>query len=268
MNDIKRQNEKEKKGVQALYKSIKKQSETVLVLAIRKSSMKYAYQQVRADVLNNLFETFNKNLSLVYKLLTNPKEDLLNSITYSGEPYQDFGKIYTLIAESEKIINVLEEEKEPESIPEKLKNRLDSLKEDFEKISISDLGIIKNIEKSIELFESGNTHCSALFASRVISHTIDKFNIKEELISDNEKRKNKKSFIELIVEDCINKGIIDKEKKKYQSNFLIYIKLARNLLVHELLFFPEVAESLGILSNSINLLKLKKKYDQYSQNAN
>ena len=143
---------------------------------------------------------------------------------------------------------------------------MDSLKEDFEKISISDLGIIKNIEKSIELFESGDTLCSALFASRVVSYTIDKFNIEEELIRENEKRKNIKSFIELIVEDCINKGIIDKEKKKYQSNFLLYIKLARNLLMHELLFFPEVAESLGILSNSINLLKLKKKFDQFSKN--
>lgn len=268
MNDAKQKKKQEKKGFQALYKSIKKQSEKVLEQSIKESGIKFAYQEVRADVLSSLFGTFNKNLSLVNKLLDNPKEHILRSISYSGESYNDFGKLYTVIAESEKIINLLEEEKEHEIIPDKLKNRLDSLKEDFEKISISDLGIIKNIEKSIELFESGDTLCSALFASRVVSYTIDKFNIEEELIRENEKRKNKKSFIELIVEDCINKGIIDKEKKKYQSNFLLYIKLARNLLMHELLFFPEVAESLGILSNSINLLKLKKKFDQFSKNTN
>lgn len=186
------------------------------------------------------------------------------SISYSGESYKDFGILFTLIAECEKIVYILEGEKKQENIPVKLINKLNSLKDEFNKLNITNLGIIKNIEKSIDLFERGETLCSALFASRVISYTIDKFDIDEELIKENETRKNKKSFIELIIEECIKKGIIDKDKKEYQSNFLLYIKLARNLLMHNLLFFPEVAESLGILSSSINLLKLKKKFDQFS----
>ncbi len=268
MNDAKQKKKQEKKGFQALYKSIKKQSEKVLEQTIKKSGIKFAYQEVRGDILDSLFGTFNKNLSSVNKLLDNPRENILSSISYSGEPFNDFGKLYTVIAECEKIIYLLEEEKKQKTIPYKLKNRLDSLKEDFKKIGIFDLGIIKNIEKSIELFESGDTLCSVLFASRVISYTIDKFDIDEELIKENEIRKNKKGFIELIVEECIKKGIIDKDKKEYQSNFLLYIKLARNLLIHKLLFFPEAAECLGILSNSINLLKLKKKFDQFSENTN
>lgn len=269
MNDIKRQKEKEKKGLQALYKSIKNQTENVIEQALdAKSSLDYAYQAIPNDVLFNLIKTFNTNLSSVRKLLNNLGDDLLMPISYSGRTYTDFGKVYTVIAECEKIINILEEEKRPEKIPVKLINNLNSLKEDFNKLNITDLGIMKNIEISIDLFERGETLCSALFASRVISYTIDKFDIDEELITENKMWKNKKSFIKLIVEECINKGIIDKDKKEYQSNFLLYIKFARNLLMHELMFFPEVAESLGILSNSINLLKLKKKFDQFSQNTN
>jgi len=70
---------------------------------------------------------------------------------------------------------------------------------------------------------------------------------------------SKRKIIDL---DCINKGIIEKNEKKYQSNFLSYIKLARNLLTHELLFFPNDAESLGILSNSIKLLDLYKNHSE------
>ena len=266
MNDIKGKEKQEKRGLQALYKSIKMQSENILKQTIQKSGLKFAYQEVKAGVLSNLFNTFNKNLTLVNQLLDNVGEHTLRSIIYSGESYHDFGILYTIIAECEKIINLLEEGKDQERIPDKLKNKLDSLKEDLEKIDISNLAINKNIEKSIDLFERGEILCSALFASRVISYSIDKFDIDEDLIKENDKRKKKKSFIELIVEDCINKGIIDKDKKDYQSNFLTYIKIARNLLIHELLFLPDAAESLGILSNSIKLLKLKKKFDEKLQN--
>lgn len=51
MNDIKRQREKNKKSLQALYKSIKKQTEKVIEQALdTKTSMEYAYQVVPEDV--------------------------------------------------------------------------------------------------------------------------------------------------------------------------------------------------------------------------
>ena len=169
--------------------------------------------------------------------------------------------MYKRQAECDKIIGLLQEDEKKELTPQ-IKNKLSSLREQLEELQISDLGIVKNIEISIEMYEKGNILCSALFASRVISYTIDQFEIDKELIEENEKKKNKKSFIELITIDCINKGIIEKNEKKYQSNFLSYIKLARNLLTHELLFFPTVAESLGILSNSIKLLDLYKCHNE------
>ncbi len=160
------------------------------------------------------------------------------------------------------IILLEEEEEKKEEITPQINNKLSSLREQLKDFQISDLGIVKNTKISIEMFEKGNILCSALFASRVISYTLDQFDIDKELIEENQKKKNQKSFIELITIDCINKAIIEKNEKKYQNNFLSYIKLARNLLTHDLLFFPNDAEALGILSKSIILLDLFKRHNE------
>jgi len=211
-----------------------------------------------------IIKSFNDNLKYLVNILDKSQFEIIKQISFRNsydEQKFNYGQLIPLIAECEKIIGLLEVEETKEITPQ-IKNKLSSLREQLETIEIPDLGINKNIEISIEMFENGNILCSVLFASRVISYTLDQFKINKKLIEENENIKSQKSYIELITLDCINKGIIKKNEKKYQSNFLSFIKLARNLLTHNLLFFPDVAESLGILSNSITLLDLYKSHNE------
>ena len=258
---------KSKKALKALYSSIKGNTLAVLNSANKSvRSFENAYQAVTSDVSCGIIKTFNENLKFLEYILDKNHFKFIKEISFKDSQHENnfnYGQLIPLIAECEKILGLLEEEK-PKEITPQIKNDLSSLREQLEDLQITDLGIIKNIEISIEMFEKGNILCSVLFASRVISYTLDQFKIDKELIEENENKnkKSKKSYIELISIDCINKGIIEKNEKKYQSNFLLYIKLARNLLTHELLFFPNVAESLAILSNSINLLDLYKSHNE------
>lgn len=257
---------KSKKALKALYSSIQNYTASVLSAASKSvRSFENAYQAVTSDVSCGIINSFNENLKFLEYILDKNHFEFIKEISFDDDSYDkekfNYGQLIPLIAECEKILELLEEEK-PKEVTPQIKNKLSSLREQLEDLQILDLGIIKNIEISIEMFEKGNILCSALFASRVISYTLDQFEIDKELIKENEKKKSKKSYIELISIDCINKGIIEKNEKKYQSNFLSYIKLARNLLTHELLFFPNVAESLGILSNSIKLLDLYKSHNE------
>ncbi len=256
---------KSKKALKALYSSIKKNTFAVLNSANKsKRSFEDAYLAVTSEVSCGIIKSFNENLKFLRYILDKNHFEFIKEISFIdsySERKFNYGQLIPLIAECEKILGLLEEEK-PKEVTPQIKNDLSSLREQLEDLQIPDLGIIKNIEISIEMFEKGNILCSVLFASRVISYTLDQFKIDKELIEENENKKSKKSYIELISIDCINKGIIEKNEKKYQSNFLSYIKLARNLLTHELLFFPNVADSLGILSNSIKLLDLYKSHNE------
>lgn len=254
---------KSKKALKALYSSIKINTFAVLNVANSSStSFENASLSITSDVYRGIIKSYNENLKFLEYILDKNHFDFIKEISFIDSSSEfNYGQLIPLIAECEKILGLLEEEK-PKEITPQIKNDLSSLREQLEDLQITDLGIIKNIEISIAMFEKGNILCSVLFASRVISYTLDQFKIDKELIEENENKKSKKSYIELISIDCINKGIIEKNEKKYQSNFLSYIKLARNLLTHELLFFPNVADSLGILSNSIKLLDLYKSHNE------
>ena len=259
---------KSKKALKALYSSIRENAYGVLGAASKSvRSFEDAYLAVTSEVSCGIIKSFNENLKFLRYILDKNHFEFIKEVSFidsSSEKKFNYGQLLPLIAECEKILGLLEEEEKPKEITPQIKNDLSSLREQLEDLQITDLGIIKNIEISIEMFEKGNILCSVLFASRVISYTLEQFKIDKELIEENENKnkKSKKSYIELISIDCINKGIIEKNEKKYQSNFLLYIKLARNLLTHELLFFPNAAESLAILSNSIKLLDLYKSHNE------
>ncbi|KKN20926.1 hypothetical protein LCGC14_0930590 [marine sediment metagenome] len=252
---------KSKKAMKALYSSIRESAHAVLGAASKSStSFEYAYQKVQSEVSQSIIKSFNENLNFLEYVLDTNNFEFIREIPSNNYQKFNYAQLLPLIAECEKILGLLEEE--PREITSQFKNKLSSLREQLEELQIPDLGIIKNMELSIEMFEKGNIFCSVLLASRVISYTINQFLIEKELVKENKNKKSKKSYIELISIDCINKGIIKKNEKQYQSNFLSYIKLARNLLTHELLFFPNNAESLGILSNSITLLDLYKRHNE------
>lgn len=266
MSNSEKLKKKTKKALKSLYQRIQKETEGLIKHCIvSKSKIEYAHQAAPWEIMIRLLNEYNLNLQFVKETLN---VNFLIKIQPSNDTRNMFGQLFTLLIECEKVIQILEEEKKDGEIPLKCVNQLKSLKDDIEKENIIDFGIKKNIEKSIDLFERGEIICSALFASRVISYTIDQFNIDNALIEENNAKKNRESYINLIIKDCIAKGLIDKHNRNYINNLLQYIKLARNKLTHNVLIFPEAAECLGILSNSIELIKLKNKFDEYLTRKN
>ncbi|MFX1366962.1 MAG: hypothetical protein ACFFCE_04375 [Promethearchaeota archaeon] len=261
MSNSEKIKKKKKKALRSLYQRIQREAENVINQCLASSSkIKYAQQAAPREIMIRLLDEYNINLKFVEEAT---ECNFLFKIQPSNDTWDMFGQLYRLVTECEKIVHILEEEKTDKGITQKFINQLKSLKDDIEKENIIDYAIKKNLEKSIDLFERGEIICSALFSSRVISYTIDQFTIDKKLIEENDAKKKKENFINLIIKDCINKGLIAKDNKNYINNLLQFIKLARNKLTHNVLFFPEAAECLGILSNSIELIKLKNKFDDY-----
>ena len=176
---------KSKKALNALYSSIKGNTLVVLDSANKSvRSFEDAYLAVTSDVSCGIIKNFNENLAFLEYVLVKRHFEFIKKIPFRDSPAEkefNYGQLIPLIAECEKILRLLEEEEIKEITP-KIKNKLSSLREQLEDLQIQDLGIVKNIEISIDMFEKGNILCSALFASRVISYTLDQFDIDNELI--------------------------------------------------------------------------------------
>jgi len=255
---------KKKKALKMLYLRIQREIRNLIQIAtIKSASMPLIdpHQEISNKVMRGLLDEYNSNLKYVGEFIDNNFLIKIDPLNYSEDM---FAQLYRIISECEKVISLLEEDKVREV--HKYENQLNSLKNEIKKLNLIDLGIKKNIMESINLFERGEIICSTFFASRVISYTISQFNIDEQIIDENEKKKKKESRISIIIKDCISKGLIDKGNKQYINNLFQYITLGRNMLTHDILFFPESAECLGILSNTIELIKLKSKFDEYLQN--
>ena len=258
-----------KKALKVSFISIKKSSQGLINNAIRHlGTVERASESIPTGVSCSIIKAFNESIKGLADVLSQDQIDVIRKIpfeTHYSEQAFNYGQLLNLAAECEKVISFLEDDSDKsKKYPFKIKNKLSSLRDQIELLEISDLSLKKNVEMSLDLFEEGKTFCSALFASRVISYTIDQIKIEKSLIEENESLKHKQNMVELIITDFVNKGLIKKNEKKYQSNLLMYVKLARNQLLHNLDFVPDDAESLGLLSNSIKLLGLKNKYDEFT----
>ncbi|MFX1317269.1 MAG: hypothetical protein ACFE9T_15510 [Promethearchaeota archaeon] len=259
---------KKKKALRSFYQKIQQETKNLINQAILKSTalshLIEPHQQAPFKVMSRLVDEYNLNLAYVREIID--VNFLIKIEPYKFDSGDMYGQLYRLITECEKIISLLEEDRVREV--QQYINQLKSLEDEIEKLDRIEFGIKKNIIKSVDLFERGEIICSTFFASRIISYLIAQFDIDEKLIKENNAKKSKESRVSLIIKDCIAKGLINKENKQYINNLLQYINLARNKLIHEILFFPEAAECLGILSNTIELIKLKDKFDEYLTKQN
>ena len=264
MDNSKNFDKKKKKALRMLYLRIQREIRNLINIATIKSTsispLIKPHQEVSIKVMRRLLDEYNLNLKYVGQFTDVNFLIKIDPYNYSEDM---FGQLYRIIAECEKIISLLEEDRIREV--HKYENQLNSLKNEIVKLNSIDFGIKKNIMKSINLFERGELICSTFFASRVISYIISQFNINEQLLDENKKKKKKESRISIFIKDCISKGLIDKSNQQYINNLLQYIQLGRNMLTHNILFFPESAECLGILSNTIELIKLRNKFEEYLQ---
>jgi len=118
---------------------------------------------------------------------------------------------------------------------------LRSLKEESQKVE--DIELQKNLLKAIEEYEQTHYLASALIASRVIIHILEKIPGKK----DEEK-----------LDNLFQQGLIP-EKKDFKSSILRACRLARNAFSHRISIFPDPDEALSILANSVTLSKLATK---------
>ena len=126
-NSEKRNKEKrKKKALKNLYQKIQKETENVINQCIASSSsIEFAYQAAPEQTILGLLRAYNLNLIYVKETT---EIDYFFRIEPSSSIYNRFGQLYELIIECEKIIEILKVEDTDKKIPEKIINKLNSLK--------------------------------------------------------------------------------------------------------------------------------------------
>jgi hypothetical protein len=108
--------------------------------------------------------------------------------------------------------------------------------------------------KNFQHFEWGDFLASALISSRIIVYGINKTPCKTE--------ESGKVIFMGSIEDKINflreKDIIGKDETDSKLNIVKYAKKARDFLVHNVRRFPDASESVALLGDSLDILKILK----------
>ncbi len=120
----------------------------------------------------------------------------------------------------------------------------------------------KNITEAINNFENGNFLGCSLITSRVITYVINKF--PTEYIPD-KKVFIKKGSAEKKIEFLIVNNIINKEEKDQKLRTIKYVKRARDFLIHDLNVSPDASDSMTLLGDCIDILKIKKDIDSLKE---
>lgn len=218
-----------------------------------------ALSDVNTSKLKALVEEFN---SLVYEAASvgtklgshfylssiSPLEIIDGLEGYFCGPIDAQRAITQIQSRSSKAIAFLEKVMMPTLSKEQM-DELKSLRKELEKVN--DINCQKNLLKSIEESEQAHHLASALIASRVIVYVLEKIPGKK----DEEK-----------VNNLFQKGLIPEKREDVKSSLLRACRLTRNTLSHRIEIFPDPAEALSILANSITLSKLESNFQSAFQN--
>jgi len=145
-------------------------------------------------------------------------------------------------------ISGLEEILKPEISPTTL-NRLMSLRKELDVLNI-DVDVKKNIEKAISEAEQGHDLASTLISSRVLIYLIQK--IPGEKIEEKAKK---------IANEMVEQKLLPSDRKSIITearDFIDIAKKARNIVSHNIHYWPGPEDTLNILSKAVKLVKLKR----------
>ena len=140
-------------------------------------------------------------------------------------------------------------------INDKQKNSLNSIRDQMKELKLEPyLG--KNLKNANEHFEWGDFLASALISSRIIVYGINKIPSKTE---DSGDKVIFKGSIDEKIKFLREKDIIGKGQSDKKLNIVKYVKKARDFLVHDIKRFPDASESVAILGDCLDILKILKK---------
>ncbi|MFZ2456500.1 MAG: hypothetical protein WAX07_08485 [Candidatus Altiarchaeia archaeon] len=237
-------------GLIAAFQTIKNQAEQLLKerKEIGETILHFEHDRVSIPGLDDsltrnikqiggLISEFNMFVDNYCKLLTNKKQqDLL--LHESGE-----SACKKIIIRCEFINQTLEERVSP--IKPELRNKLQDLKDQLSKISerVDDPDFEKNILHAIEECERGHNLSSWLISGRVIGYIIQKI-----------PPTKPETPIDKKTEYLVEKAIISKDDRETKSLLMKAAKDSRNAGAHQISSFPEAAEAISLLGDSIRLL--------------
>jgi len=141
-------------------------------------------------------------------------------------------------------------------VPSKVLSNINLLREELEKLLEEGLeeNIAHNLEEAISELELGHYLASALIASRVIVHLIDKTSTEEVrrvLKLDKERIEDEDR-----VKYLIKIGAIPKEREDEQRRLIFAMHRSRNYLSHRIYLFPKPEEALTLLSGAFEFARI------------
>lgn len=250
--------------IQALHE----QFQSIFQMAIyHLKAMKNKSILSRSDVAisYNFFNSFNLARSDLLKLQPSLKFvvniDNYPKSHYSKLSHDDLiGLLNSLIIECSKALGIIKSCVKF-NLSNNEKDKIDSIRKQINLMNLSTL-VEKNLTEAINNFENGNFLACSLITSRVITYIINKLPI--EYIPD----KNvfiKKGSIEEKIKFLIDGNIINKEQKDQKLRTIKYIKKARNFLVHDLNVSPDASDSMTLLGDCLDILKIKKDVNSFKE---
>ena len=105
-----------------------------------------------------------------------------------------------------------------------------------------------------------------IILSRIIVYGIDKIPSRN---ADSVQKTIYKGSVEDKIEFLRRKGIIGKKERDKKLNIVKYVKKARDFLVHDIKRFPDASESMALLGDCLDILKILKNLNEsYKSNQN
>jgi hypothetical protein len=107
-------------------------------------------------------------------------------------------------------------------------------------------GVVDDLNEAINEFEFGHLLAGSLIASRVIRYIFDKIPGKE----DSEEKR-----VEAKLNELIERGIVEKDRKDEQRDFIWASKKARDILSHVAGLSPKPEEAHRLLASAVTFAK-------------
>jgi len=125
-------------------------------------------------------------------------------------------------------------------------DRLNSLRMEVKKLENKvERGVVDDLREAINEIEFGHLLAGSLIASRVICYIFDKIPCKE----------GSKEKAEAKLNELIERGIIEKDRKDEQKDFIWASKKARDIFSHVAGLSPEPEEAHRLLSSAVTFAK-------------
>jgi len=245
-------------GLNIQFQSIKKLLHEIFEKKGEKNFRMYDYR----SMIDNAFFSYNNAV----KDLESLKDSINYSIsiykineyeTKNFSAYELNGFIPLIIIECEKVIGIL---KNKLSVPltESQKNRLSSISHQIKKLDL-DYYYEKNLNLAVDHFEKGNFLACSLISSRIIVYCMDQI---PQANIDNQNKKLMKSKDEKRIDYLIEKNIMSKKERDQKTRIFKYVTNARNFLVHDIKVFPDASDSMSLLGDCIDILKILTKIEE------